>query len=327
MAIRHTVRRGDSLWGLACRYLGSGAKWPAIWECHNLEAAKLGRPELLLPIKDPNLIYVGQYVMIPGDRRTVPTGSGARHEAARGALPIDLKITYTIGRGTPPVAYRTGGVDFTVTTRVSGHISVELLSADRYRHSLELFMSKDPAQAKVKLQEAYDPAIKALTVEPEVGFDPAANRVRIKAPIAAEAGLGPYAVEVNAVTPLHLSGMLRPATAQGMVEAEGRRYKYSAKLEFKVDVELQPKPRGRGDEMVRVAAPKPKEEIAVIQADGLIDWQKIATTVEWTIIGIGLAILGCRAMPTTNGTTSIQPMLHIIDPRNPCNRRCFNKNA
>jgi nucleoid-associated protein YgaU len=25
----HTVRRGDSLWGLANRYLGDGAKWPA----------------------------------------------------------------------------------------------------------------------------------------------------------------------------------------------------------------------------------------------------------------------------------------------------------
>ena len=65
MTIRHTVKRGDSLWSLARRYMGSGTKWQALWACHNREAAKPGWPKLLLPIIDPNLTYVGQYAMIP----------------------------------------------------------------------------------------------------------------------------------------------------------------------------------------------------------------------------------------------------------------------
>ncbi|MFZ1983848.1 MAG: LysM peptidoglycan-binding domain-containing protein, partial [Desulfatitalea sp.] len=62
--IRHVVRRGDSLWGLAGQYLGSGKRWPEIDKYHN-EFALGGKDPQLLPIKDPNLIFVGQVIFIP----------------------------------------------------------------------------------------------------------------------------------------------------------------------------------------------------------------------------------------------------------------------
>lgn len=49
----YTVAKGDTLWGIAARYLGSGFKWNAIYE------ANKGI------IKNPNLIYVGQTLVIP----------------------------------------------------------------------------------------------------------------------------------------------------------------------------------------------------------------------------------------------------------------------
>ncbi len=61
MALRLTVARGDSLWGLANRYLGSGDRYPQIFEFHNREAARFGLP----PIKDKDLIYVGQTILMP----------------------------------------------------------------------------------------------------------------------------------------------------------------------------------------------------------------------------------------------------------------------
>lgn len=46
----HTVVRGDTLWAIAKRYLGSGARYP--------ELAKLNN------IKNPNLIYPGQVIKL-----------------------------------------------------------------------------------------------------------------------------------------------------------------------------------------------------------------------------------------------------------------------
>lgn len=50
----YTVKSGDSLWHIAAEQLGSGLKWKEVYEA-NKDV-----------IKDPNLIYVGQKLVIPG---------------------------------------------------------------------------------------------------------------------------------------------------------------------------------------------------------------------------------------------------------------------
>ena len=54
-AAEYTVVKGDSLWRIAERELGSGLKWKEIFEANKDQ------------IKDPNLIYVGQTLVIPGE--------------------------------------------------------------------------------------------------------------------------------------------------------------------------------------------------------------------------------------------------------------------
>lgn len=51
--VTHTVVKGDTLWGIAAKYLGAGYKWSAVYE------ANKGI------IKNPNLIFVGQILEIP----------------------------------------------------------------------------------------------------------------------------------------------------------------------------------------------------------------------------------------------------------------------
>lgn len=50
----HKVVRGDTLWGLAQRYLGNGLRWP---EIYRLNASQ---------IRNPHWIYPGQVFKIPG---------------------------------------------------------------------------------------------------------------------------------------------------------------------------------------------------------------------------------------------------------------------
>jgi hypothetical protein len=319
MAIRKTVRRGDSLWSLAGRYLGGGERYPQIYDFHNQEAARYG----LRPIDKPDLIFVGETILIPPRPKVPKPGNGTKAEGNHLPIPLNLKVTYNIGRDTPPVTYVQPCGDCTITTELGGEIGIEIASQDRYRHSLELFMSKNPMQAKQKLHDAYDPAVVALTAKPEMVFE--SGRVKIKAPIATEANLGPYTINVHG-TPMHMSGTIKPPTISGSLEMGKRKYKYSADIEFKADVVWHKKPKG-APEPVKVTKPSPQERQLVIPTDNSIDWKEIATVVTWSLVGTALMIFGMRMVPQPNGATTIEPFIHYIDPHDPRNRRYINRNA
>lgn len=53
MATTHTVVKGDTLWGIAAKYLGSGSKYTQLAAINN--------------ISNPNLIYVGQVIKLTND--------------------------------------------------------------------------------------------------------------------------------------------------------------------------------------------------------------------------------------------------------------------
>ncbi len=52
-AVFYTIEKGDTLWAIASKHLGKGARYPEIFEA-NREV-----------IKDPDLIYPGQQIRIP----------------------------------------------------------------------------------------------------------------------------------------------------------------------------------------------------------------------------------------------------------------------
>ena len=49
----YTVKKGDTLWGIAKKYYGNGAKYPTIYDANKDK------------IKNPNLIYAGQVLTLP----------------------------------------------------------------------------------------------------------------------------------------------------------------------------------------------------------------------------------------------------------------------
>ena len=61
MATTHTVVKGDTLWGIAAKYLGSGSKYTQLAAINN--------------IPNPDLIYVGQVIRLTNDGSTTPKHS------------------------------------------------------------------------------------------------------------------------------------------------------------------------------------------------------------------------------------------------------------
>jgi hypothetical protein len=319
--MRETVKRGDCLWSLAHRYLGSGTRYPHILHYHNKEAARSG----LRHIDQPDLIFVGETILIPS-RPKVPkpdTDTGTRAEGCKPAIPVSLKVTYVIGRDTPPIVYTTSYGDFTIKTEVSGGIDIEIASHDRYRHNFELLMSKDPVQARQKLHDAYDPAIIALTAKPEMVFE--SGKVKIEAPIATAANLGPFTIEVQAVTPMQMSGILKPSTISGILEMGPRKFKFSADIEFRADVIWHQRPKGEQEPITETVRQKIRQKKIADKPTGhTTKWEQtvaekgvVVAVVLVMATGVGLALSRIITRGGLQPAQIMPPFIHTIDRRNP----------
>jgi len=302
------VRRGDSLWRLAGIYLGNGARYQIIVDYHNQEAARFGRHGGLLPIDDPNLIYVGQTVMVPSRQKNPPPGTGRRHEAATMATGLGLKVEYNFEDGKNPIKYKPLVTrDYTVTSQMTGKITIENMTHNGFRNNFEIAVAADKNELSSKL-EFGDKALSELTKSVEPQFDMTTGKVTLKASIAAHADIGPFTFEVKADAPNHLTYTFKPEPIRAIVEKGRRRYKYSAEIAFKVDVTLHPSPK----EEPNIASRRDAENESVITVIGII------------AAYILILIYGPKGPITRNGglipryaPASNMPFLHQIDPNDP----------
>ncbi len=314
--IRHVVRRGDSLWGLAGQYLGSGARWPEIHKFHD-EFALGGKYPNLLPIKNPNLIFVGQTIFIPPRSSKPYTLSQGKPwpkvEVTKPATGLDLKVVYKIEDGQSQ--YKQVLPHCTLEAKLSGTIAIENMTHGRYRHNLELALSKDAPAVKQKLGQFSDHAFRDLTKGVELGYQ--SGEVTIKAPIMYQAGLGPYSVKVVAEGPMKFKGSLKPKTISATVDVEGRKYKYTADIAFDVAVTLHPTPPKVAPETVKV--PVPEEEPAQ-RGIKIANNDEVGFAVFITVLLLSAATWYWRWTGAMSGTTSIGPFFHRIDMNHPRNQ-------
>ena len=310
MSVRHAVNRGDSLWSLAYRYLGSGKRWPDILQHHNEEAAKFGSYSRLLAIKDPNLIYVGQTIIIPLRSRNPAPGTGKKIDASTIATGLGLKLEYNFESGKNPIKYKPKVTkDYTITSEMTGKITIENLTHNGDRHNFEIAMTVNKSELTSKL-EFGDKALAELTKSVELQFDMASGKVTLKASIAAHANIGPYKFEVKADAPNHFTCTFKPQPISATVENNKRRYKYSAEIAFKVDITLHPTPRNKrlqtNPDAVRERVPgDSRDSRTPLMVIGII-------AASILILIYGPTILIPRYAPALN-----MPFIHHINPNDP----------
>jgi hypothetical protein len=317
MGIRHMVRRGDSLWRLAGIYLGNGARYQIIVDYHNQEAVRFGRHGGLLPIDDPNLIYVGQTVMVPSRQKNPPPGTGRRHEAATTATGLGLKVEYNFEDGKNPIKYKPLVTrDYTITSQMCGKITIENMTHNGFRHNFEIAMAVDKNELSSKL-EFGDKALAELTKSVEPQFDVSTGKITLKASIAAHANIGPYTFEAKADGPNHLTYTYKPQPISAIVEKGRRRYKYSAEIAFKVDVTLHPslrneRPQPDVNPRIEKVPEGSKDSVTPLTAIGII-----AAYILILIYGPKGPIMKNGGPLPRYAPISNMPFLHQIDPTDP----------
>ncbi len=257
MDIKHTVSMGESLWGLSHRYLGNGTKYQRIVDHHNQkvdEATRTGQSNGLLRIDNANLIYIGQTIMVPQKENIPSPGDGNKIEAGTNATGISLKVEYNFETGKNPIQYKPMETkDYTITTQMTGKITIENLTHSGYQNNFEIVMSanKDELSANLTFN---DKALAEVTKYVNPKFDLATGKVKLEASIAAHANIGPYEFRVEMDAPNHLTYTFKPQPISAIVEKGKRKYKYSADIAFKVDVTLHPTNK-KGPKRIKETAP------------------------------------------------------------------------
>jgi hypothetical protein len=239
MPLQHVVKRGDSLWGLAGRHLGNYARWPELVAYHNGEVRKSGGNRgRVFSIKDPNAIFVGQILYLPiRDKRMLSTvkKTGTKQEASKNAIPIDLRVEYAFGKSGRPIIYKQQLDNQAIAIEMRGKITVEVTSPDRFRHNLELLMSKDEGHCKQKLKQIYNPAIIQLTAKPKISVN--SGVLMINLPIEDKSGNDPNLVKMSYLKGKIFNTSLKPKSFSGNIDINGRSFNYSAELELKVNIQ------------------------------------------------------------------------------------------
>ncbi|MCP4117612.1 MAG: LysM peptidoglycan-binding domain-containing protein [Desulfobacteraceae bacterium] len=257
MTMRYYVHKGDCLWDISFRYLKDGARFREISDYHNNAIKTLVQFKDFMPIDDPNLIYIGQTLLLPL-QPNLPTqprlpsnnGTGKRHEASRPAAGIDLKVVYDLEEHNNPTHYQVKTPDYTIDAKITGKITIEHLGLNQFKHNFDLIMNKNGVMIEQNLSTFSHKAFKDLTQNVKMIYDPEKSNVVISAPITSMAKIGSTTVTVQAVSPTLLVGQLKPQPITATVEKDRRRYKYTADIEFKAEVTFHPN-RGIQNEPIK----------------------------------------------------------------------------
>ena len=316
MGLPVTVQRGDSLWSLAGRYLGRYERYPEIFEYHNkyVGSSGLGRRGLI-PIENPDLIFVGQTVMIPyrGTKTATPP-SRVKPAPTRQPIPLEGRYDFTLDPKTSDnprykrnyeeshtvshgskTTVTTGTV--TIESELSGKITLESLSIGQSQLAFDLAVSKDGFEVSQKLRKSgATQAFTELTAEMELGdfVEGPPPRIYVRPKLSAVAGAGPVRVALDPIGPLKFSGSVTPEPVTGTFTcSDGRRWRFTAAVTISVTVTVSPRadmpkepiPRGINQpQTVRDTQP-----VSVAQPSG--NWNRPLVYVGCGVAAVGVVVV------------------------------------
>lgn len=257
------VRKGDSLWKLAERYLGSGKKWRELYNYNN-------SPEVVEKTKtrivNPDLIFVGQTLYIPGGAvKPAPVPTPHKQPSAKPQpkpnntsqnKPIDTAKRRANDLVGIPLKYDLQQLPeinlispaYFVKVKMSGSITIQAKKAVEYAEIT-------PEQVKITAKREADMALQKLVSECEAAYNPATGDVEFEMGITLKSKMQ-YAPSFKIATAVSSSGLpvIKASTKYPPIQGDIGLQHY-ASSDFGVVIEFTKRPESPRPQPVPVTQP------------------------------------------------------------------------
>ena len=232
---QYIVQRGDNLWDLAGKHLGDPMRWPEIYK-HNNSLAVSARTGT--KIVDPDLIFVGQKLYIPGTHTTAgsPFVSILKSPSAKPALQPPAgkgKGRAKLKVRSIPFKYNLGDLP-SITVVSLTHIATVKLKGSITLQAKDAvdFATFNQKGFELTVKSEADHAFGKLVTETKVGFKPTTNEITFECGITSHSNV-PYAPRTKVAAGISsktglpvLKGSIIAPTINGKIDKERGRINF-----------------------------------------------------------------------------------------------------
>lgn len=179
----YIIKQGDTLWDIAGKHLGNPFRWPELYE-HNNRTTVINNTGI--KITNPDLIFVGQKLYIPGKSSTAtkPKIPSAKPRPNKGKIKARKKVRsipfkYDLDKLPSIIAV---SPTYIATITLKGSVTLQA------KKSID-FATLTKKGFEIKAKRNADHALGKLVTETKVGFNSASNEITFECGITSHANI------------------------------------------------------------------------------------------------------------------------------------------